>query len=124
MQIGNAVLNDETDQMGMVEYAWSHAIISDQLYNTIRKECAFFKESEKKEGNKEREMEETKACFLAIKAFLQSYSDIDIYSIYTPVCRHSSTVSRPRRHHHRHPKLVASPRLFRQHVSFLFFVGL
>ncbi|XP_039137572.1 serine carboxypeptidase-like 35 isoform X1 [Dioscorea cayenensis subsp. rotundata] len=115
LMIGNAVLNDETDQMGMVEYAWSHAIISDQLYNTIRKECAFFKESEKKkERDKERAMKETKACSLAIKAFLQSYSDIDIYSIYTPVCRHySSNVSG--HHRHRRPKLVASPRLFRQH---------
>uniref|UniRef100_M8BEV1 Carboxypeptidase n=1 Tax=Aegilops tauschii TaxID=37682 RepID=M8BEV1_AEGTA len=31
--IGNAVLNDETDQLGMVEYAWSHAIISDELHS-------------------------------------------------------------------------------------------
>ncbi|KAJ0970131.1 hypothetical protein J5N97_023008 [Dioscorea zingiberensis] len=111
IMIGNAVLNDETDQMGMVEYAWSHAIISDQLYGTILKECAFSKVAEKKKRDRGRDKRETEACYPAIKAFIQSYSDIDIYSIYTPVClnRPATSLSRPR------PKLVAAPRLFRQH---------
>ncbi|XP_077247118.1 serine carboxypeptidase-like 35 [Tasmannia lanceolata] len=94
--IGNAVINDETDQMGMIEYAWSHAIISDQLYHSINKECNF------KSGN------QTIHCNSAIRGFLQAYSDIDIYSIYTPVCL--SDLARKSS-----PKLLASPRSFSQH---------
>ncbi|OAY78780.1 Serine carboxypeptidase-like 35 [Ananas comosus] len=100
--IGNAVLNDATDQLGMVEYAWSHAIISDELYSTVRKECDSFKEEA--EGGKPR-----KGCSPAVKAFLQAYDDIDIYSIYTPVCLSSLSQS-PRGS----SDLLAAPRLFSQ----------
>ncbi|KAG8065340.1 hypothetical protein GUJ93_ZPchr0004g38664 [Zizania palustris] len=101
--IGNAVLNDETDQMGMVEYAWSHAIISDELYSAVRRECDSFKEEE--DGGKP-----GKGCSPAVRAFLRAYDDIDIYSIYTPTCLSSSSnASAPRRPSSR---LVAAPRLF------------
>ncbi|CAD6260234.1 unnamed protein product [Miscanthus lutarioriparius] len=77
--IGNAVLNDATDQLGMVEYAWSHAIISDELYSAVRRECDSFKE----EADSGRP---GKGCSPALRAFLGAYDDIDIYSIYTPTC--------------------------------------
>ncbi|GJN02294.1 hypothetical protein PR202_ga19628 [Eleusine coracana subsp. coracana] len=77
--IGNAVLNDATDQLGMVEYAWSHAIISDELYSAVRRECDSFKEEA--DGGKP-----GKGCSPALRAFLGAYDDIDIYSIYTPTC--------------------------------------
>ncbi|URE26821.1 Serine carboxypeptidase, partial [Musa troglodytarum] len=96
------VLNDATDQLGMVEYAWSHAIISDELYSTVRKECDSFKE----EGEGGRA---SKACSPAVRAFLQAYNDIDIYSIYSPICLSSLTKSSPSR------KLVAAPKFFSQH---------
>ncbi|XP_042469683.1 serine carboxypeptidase-like 35 [Zingiber officinale] len=98
--IGNAVLNDATDQLGMVEYAWSHAIISDELYSTVRKECNSFKEED--EGG-----HPSKACLPAVKAFLQAYNDIDIYSIYSPVCLSKSSSSTS--------KLVTAPHYFSQH---------
>ena len=41
MQIGNAVINDETDEQGMVDYLGSHAIISDQDVYQIHKYCDF-----------------------------------------------------------------------------------
>ncbi|RWW55161.1 hypothetical protein BHE74_00038219 [Ensete ventricosum] len=100
--IGNAVLNDATDQLGMVEYAWSHAIISDELYSTVRKECNSFKE----EGEGGRA---SKLCSPAVRAFLQAYNDIDIYSIYSPICLSSLTKSSPSR------KLVAAPKFFSRH---------
>ncbi|WJX95466.1 hypothetical protein P8452_76783 [Trifolium repens] len=40
-QIGNALLDDETDQKGMIEYAWDHAVISDGLYHNITTVCNF-----------------------------------------------------------------------------------
>lgn len=90
-------MNDETDVSGMIDYAWNHAIISDQLHQNIYKECDLTKENQ------------TVSCSSYFKGFMQAYSDIDIYSIYTPVC--PSSLSTP-------PKLVVSPRLFTPHVSF------
>lgn len=102
IMIGNAVLNDETDQMGMVEYAWSHAIISDELYTAVRRDCNSFKEDD--EGGNS-----SKACSPAVREFLQAYSDIDIYSIYTPVCLSSLAQNK------KQPRLISAPRLFSQH---------
>lgn len=105
--IGNAVLNDATDQLGMVEYAWSHAVISDELHAAVTRECDSFKEEA--DGGKP-----SKACSPAVRAFLGAFDDIDIYSIYTPTCllspssSSSSTTSSPSR-------LVAAPRVFSQH---------
>ncbi|XP_042501941.1 serine carboxypeptidase-like 35 [Macadamia integrifolia] len=90
--IGNAVINDETDQLGFIEYAWSHTIISDQLYHNILKECDFKSNTA------------TSLCNAYIRSFLQAYSDIDIYSIYTPVCLRSSGQTTT--------KLLAGPPLF------------
>jgi serine carboxypeptidase-like clade 2 len=110
MQIGNAVLNDATDQLGMVEYAWSHAIISDELYSAVRRECDSFKEEA--DGGRP-----GKGCSPALRAFLGAYDDIDIYSIYTPTCllpaTGAGTSAAPRRPAAR---LVAAPRLFSEHV--------
>ncbi|KAL3591715.1 hypothetical protein D5086_010355 [Populus alba] len=39
--IGNAILDDETDQKGTIDYAWDHATISDGVYNSIKKNCDF-----------------------------------------------------------------------------------
>ncbi|KAF8704066.1 hypothetical protein HU200_031552 [Digitaria exilis] len=106
--IGNAVLNDATDQLGMVEYAWSHAIISDELYSAVRRECDSFKEEA--DGGRP-----GKGCTPALRAFLGAYDDIDIYSIYTPTCllpTGADAAAAPRRPAAR---LVAAPRLFSKH---------
>nr|CAB3487703.1 unnamed protein product [Digitaria exilis] len=106
--IGNAVLNDATDQLGMVEYAWSHAIISDELYSAVRRECDSFKEEA--DGGRP-----GKGCTPALRAFLGAYDDIDIYSIYTPTCllpTGAAAAAAPRRPAAR---LVAAPRLFSKH---------
>ncbi|KAM3705730.1 hypothetical protein ACJW31_03G101600 [Castanea mollissima] len=93
--IGNAVINDATDLNGMFEYAWSHAIISDKLYNDIVKECNF------------RSDNQTRNCGNHIRGFLEAYSAIDIYNIYAPICL--TSLSRTS------PKLVVAPRLITQH---------
>jgi serine carboxypeptidase-like clade II len=99
------VLNDATDQLGMVEYAWSHAIISDELYSAVRRECDSFKEDA--DGGKP-----GKGCSPALRAFLRAYDDIDMYSIYTPTCLSPSPAGAGARR----PRLVAAPRLFSKHV--------
>ncbi|KAL5993430.1 Serine carboxypeptidase-like 35 [Asimina triloba] len=94
IMIGNAAINDATDEMGMVEYAWSHAIISDQVYSSINRECNFKTDNQ------------TSLCDSALRGFSQAYADIDIYSIYTPVCPSDIDDSAPR--------LLVSPRSFSQ----------
>ena len=99
-------MNDETDQLGMVEYAWSHAIISDELHAAVTRECDSFREEA--DGGRP-----GKGCSPAVRAFMGAFDDIDMYSIYTPKCLASSSSpagsTAPSR-------LVAAPRLFSQHV--------
>nr|XP_010907374.1 serine carboxypeptidase-like 34 [Elaeis guineensis] len=72
--IGNALLDFETDLKGMVDYAWGHAVISDEVYRNIIKSCNFSAATFSQECN---------------NAFLQYYAVydiIDMYSLYTPLC--------------------------------------
>lgn len=88
---------------GLVDYAWSHAIVSDEIHSNIHGMCRF---------EEEQTSNQTVECTDNFKAFMEAYGDIDIYSIYTPVClsSYSSSFS-PRK-----PKLIVSPRLLTSHV--------
>ncbi|KAL4347855.1 hypothetical protein GQ457_17G004930 [Hibiscus cannabinus] len=96
--IGNAAINEPTDTLGLFDYAWSHAIISDQLYDKINKECDFKQST----GNL------TVQCADHMKGFMEAYANIDMYSIYTPVCTKSLGTRT-------YPKLTVAPRLLNQH---------
>ncbi|KAG0490201.1 hypothetical protein HPP92_007064 [Vanilla planifolia] len=72
--IGNAVMDDETDQKGMVTYAWDHAVISDQVYDDINNNCNFSLENT------------SKPCTVALQEYYKVYNIIDMYSLYTPSC--------------------------------------
>ncbi|VAH59649.1 unnamed protein product [Triticum turgidum subsp. durum] len=37
--IGNAAIDEASDERGMVDYAWDHAVISDELYDAIKQNC-------------------------------------------------------------------------------------
>ncbi|PIA48265.1 hypothetical protein AQUCO_01400685v1 [Aquilegia coerulea] len=39
--IGNAAINNETDQIGVYDYLWTHGIISDETIDNIHKYCNF-----------------------------------------------------------------------------------
>ncbi|GAV72249.1 Peptidase_S10 domain-containing protein [Cephalotus follicularis] len=95
--IGNAVINDLTDTSGFVDYGWSHAIISDHLYNKINKECEHFKQND-----------QSIQCSAHIRDLMEAYSDIDIFSIYTPICLNSLDGKT-------RPKFIVAPRLLTQH---------
>ncbi|VVB13689.1 unnamed protein product [Arabis nemorensis] len=91
--IGNAVIDDATDTAGIVDYAWSHAIISDNLHKLIHDSCRF---GEKLNQN------ETAQCVKSFIGFARAYVEINIYSIYTPICLSSiSSLSSPRKVHTR-----------------------
>ncbi|PON34934.1 Serine carboxypeptidase-like [Parasponia andersonii] len=73
--IGNALLDYDTDQTGMIDYAWSHAVISDGSYKDIKAKCNFSV------------LNVTSECNAALsKEYYNLYSMIDMYSLYAPTC--------------------------------------
>ncbi|KAJ8618564.1 hypothetical protein MRB53_014750 [Persea americana] len=83
--IGNAWMDDGTDTKGMIDYAWDHAVISDTLYHTIKKNCNFS------------DYNLTTTCNDAIDEYYEVYNIIDMYSLYAPTCVSPNGASRQRR---------------------------
>ncbi|KAL0719317.1 hypothetical protein Bca4012_068641 [Brassica carinata] len=77
--VGNPLTDDEYDNKGILEYAWSHAVISDSLYDTAKRNCDF------KSSNW------SEPCNVAMKTMFQKYKEIDIYNIYAPKCTTSNS---------------------------------
>uniref|UniRef100_A0A6N2LYM9 Carboxypeptidase n=1 Tax=Salix viminalis TaxID=40686 RepID=A0A6N2LYM9_SALVM len=96
--IGNALLDDETDQKGMIEYAWDHAVISDHLYHDIKHKCNF---SEKHPSH---------GCRNSLRQYFNVYRIIDMYSLYSPRCvssNFSNGRERPLIHGNLAPQLLS-----------------
>ncbi|CAL9146537.1 unnamed protein product, partial [Musa hybrid cultivar] len=72
--IGNALMDDDTDQTGMIDYAWDHAVISDRVYHDVKSNCNFSIEPA------------AEACNNALREYFAVYRIIDMYSLYAPVC--------------------------------------
>ncbi|XP_057774000.1 serine carboxypeptidase-like 34 isoform X2 [Salvia miltiorrhiza] len=88
IMIGNAAIDSETDQKGLIDYAWHHAVISDELYEKIKKKCNFKLENVSDD------------CNNALEKYFEVYRIIDMYSLYTPICVDSNytTISQPYSH--------------------------
>lgn len=74
IMIGNALVDDGLDTKGIVDYAWSHAIISDSFYFNITQACNFTSASWSGE------------CGTLFNSLFLKYEAINIYSIFTDVC--------------------------------------
>ncbi|XP_061375565.1 serine carboxypeptidase-like 31 [Gastrolobium bilobum] len=74
--LGNPQTSDAEDWLGLVDYAWSHAVISDETHKTIRRSCDF--NSNDPWSNKD--------CNEGVAEVMKQYNEIDIYSLYTSVC--------------------------------------
>ncbi|KAG9442276.1 hypothetical protein H6P81_018130 [Aristolochia fimbriata] len=72
--IGNALLDDDTDQRGMIDYAWDHAVISDRVYRGIKTHCNFSSSVS------------TQTCDDLVNEYYGVYEIIDMYSLYTANC--------------------------------------
>ncbi|XP_076901776.1 serine carboxypeptidase-like 40 [Bidens hawaiensis] len=87
--IGNAVINDETDNIGMYDYFHTHALISDETREQIRKHCDF-------------------SPYATVSAECKKVTDhvdhvlknIYIYNIYAPQCLNPDLTSKPKRMSH------------------------
>nr|GME02036.1 serine carboxypeptidase-like 33 [Ipomoea batatas] len=71
---GNPETNDYYDYKGLLEYAWSHAVISDQQYEKAKEVCNFTQENW------------SDKCNEAMSIVFSKYEEIDIYNIYGPRC--------------------------------------
>ena len=67
-------MDADTDNWGVVDSAWHHAIISDNLYSDFKKNCDFSL------------VELSPECGAAIGQLNALYNIIDIYSLYTDRC--------------------------------------
>ena len=81
MQVGNPETDDSYDYRGILEYAWSHSVIPDQVYDTAKNVCNFENNSWSKE------------CNAAMEIVFDKYKEIDIYNIYAPICLINTTSS-------------------------------
>ena len=75
-QLGNPETCDAEDWRGMVDYAWSHAVVSDETHKIISESCDFNSNDTWSNEN----------CSKAVDEVIKQYKEIDIYSLYTPVC--------------------------------------
>lgn len=76
MQLGNPETYDAEDWKGMVDYAWSHAVVSDETHKAIIQSCDFYKDDTWSNSD----------CTAGVEELLSQYKVIDIYSLYTSVC--------------------------------------
>ncbi|WVZ96620.1 hypothetical protein U9M48_042235, partial [Paspalum notatum var. saurae] len=72
--VGNPITNDYYDSKGLAEYAWSHAVVSDDVYARIKKYCDFNISNWSDD------------CNAAMDIVYSQYQEIDIYNIYAPKC--------------------------------------
>ncbi|CAL0310296.1 unnamed protein product [Lupinus luteus] len=83
--IGNAVINDETDSLGMTDYLASHAIISDHAAHDIKTFCNFSSDDNPIQ------------CQTARDEYHRDISFIDIYNIYAPLCNNPNLTTFPKK---------------------------
>ncbi|KAH7669227.1 Peptidase S10 serine carboxypeptidase protein [Dioscorea alata] len=81
--LGNALMDDDTDSAGILDYAWHHAIISDEVYQNIKTKC-----------NYSTGVADDDTCDNLMGELLRLYKHLDIYSLYTPACTVSSSTNK------------------------------
>ncbi|KAJ9558222.1 hypothetical protein OSB04_012836 [Centaurea solstitialis] len=85
--IGNAVINDETDTIGMYDYFGSHALISDETAYDIRKYCNFSPDA----------ITQPDRCIDATNDADYNIEVLDIYNIYAPLCFNGNLTIKPKK---------------------------
>lgn len=80
IQLGNPETHYPDDWRGLVDYAWSHAIVSEETYTIITENCNFYSGDPWINNN----------CSLAVGKVFEQYKLIDMYSLYTEVCTKTS----------------------------------
>ncbi|CAD5183114.1 unnamed protein product [Musa acuminata subsp. malaccensis] len=72
--VGNPETDEYYDSKGLLEYAWSHTVVSDQVYRLAKRVCDF------------KLFNWTDECNDAMEMVFNQYKEIDIYNVYAPKC--------------------------------------
>ncbi|XVF36223.1 hypothetical protein REPUB_Repub19eG0040000 [Reevesia pubescens] len=78
--IGNAYIDFETTMKGAVDFFWTHALMSDEIYNGLASTCDFSKPNLS-----------SKLCLGFVDQANDAAGNIYTYDIYAPLCNSSST---------------------------------
>lgn len=78
IMVGNAVTDNYYDNLGTVNYWWSHAMISDKTYQQLMNTCDF---------RRQKESDECESSYSY--AMDKEFGNIDQYNIYAPPCNKS-----------------------------------
>ncbi|XP_010551814.1 PREDICTED: serine carboxypeptidase-like 25 isoform X3 [Tarenaya hassleriana] len=97
IMVGNAVTDNYYDNLGTVNYWWSHAMISDRTYHDLLSSCDFSRQKESNECES-----------LYSYAMEKEFGNIDQYNIYAPPCNKSDDDFSHGRHGMRLPHLPHS----------------
>ncbi|KAL5986961.1 hypothetical protein ACLOJK_015296 [Asimina triloba] len=81
--VGNPETSDGEDWEGLVDYAWSHAVVSDETHQIIKRSCNFHSNS----------TWDNEDCRNAVDEVFNQYKGIDMYSLYTSPCSTDSSTS-------------------------------
>lgn len=88
--VGNAVTDWKSDNEGIISYYWSHALISDEIYQGLVESCSWSTPNL------------TTECQNMFDEAYNEIGNIDLHTIYTPVCltpdRYQSSGSRLIKH--------------------------
>jgi len=72
--VGNHETSHADDYWGMIDYAWSCAVISDETHKLLRTNCEF--------NSSEDILSEDDVCQKRLDEMFKQYNEIDIYSLY------------------------------------------
>ena len=87
MQIGNAVIDDEADDIGRYQYLGSHALVSEKTIHQMEKHCNFSPGA----------TSQSKECTEAVDEVHSNIDVIDIYNIYSPLCFNTILTAKPKK---------------------------
>lgn len=77
----------ESDNRGMYDFFWTHALISDATVDAIHKHCNFSSEDDTQPPQ----------CAQALQDAERVFEELDIYNIYAPRCSSSSLSPTPKK---------------------------
>jgi serine carboxypeptidase-like clade 2 len=78
IMVGNGIMNSDTDTIGQFTYPWTHALISDQIYEGLM-------------GNCTASNVDLNLCYGWINQMDVEMGNINPYSIYSPLCSTNSS---------------------------------
>jgi len=85
--IGNAAIDDETDNRGMYDFLASHALVTDEDAYNVNNSCDFASNA----------TTQSKECIDSYDAINDDVSSIDIYNIYAPSCFSPNITEKPKK---------------------------